>query len=212
MLSLIVIKVGGSLLECPRLHGVLEEVLAARSNAVPLLIIGGGATADVVRQWDRVHQLGDDTAHTLALKAMAFNEELVLQLLPRTRRVHSREELLQLLNLPQPPGNAWPLMATETFLQQLESTPRDALPHSWDVTSDSIAAWVTLQCEAQELVLLKSVPAPVDIVAETAGEQGLVDRYFSRLSPKIAKVSWVNGRHSPAVVVPWLQFGQPVAP
>ncbi len=53
----------------------------------------------------------------------------------------------------------------------------DALPHSWDVTSDSIAAWVAARVGARRLVLIKPV----------AGEPGsLVDPFFVRaLKPGI---------------------------
>ena len=35
--------------------------------------------------------------------------------------------------------------------------PLDALPASWEVTSDSIAAWVAAQIGAERLVLVKGV-------------------------------------------------------
>jgi hypothetical protein len=53
----------------------------------------------------------------------------------------------------------------------------DPLPHAWDVTSDSIAAWVAGQLGARHLVLVKPPGA--------AGA-GVVDAYFSRaLSPHV---------------------------
>ncbi|MGH7649286.1 MAG: hypothetical protein ACREND_14305, partial [Gemmatimonadaceae bacterium] len=56
---------------------------------------------------------------------------------------------------------------------------RDPLPHSWDVTSDSIAAWVAGELHARRLVLVK--PA----VAEQAA---LVDAYFQRALPNGVEV------------------------
>ena len=57
-------------------------------------------------------------------------------------------------------------------LQWLRSM--DPLPHSWDVTSDSIAAWLAGALDAERLVLIKS-----------AGASGpaLVDAYFARALP-----------------------------
>jgi len=51
----------------------------------------------------------------------------------------------------------------------------DPLPHSWDVTSDSIAAWIAGQVGARQLILVK--PAGVDRTERA------VDAYFSRALP-----------------------------
>ena len=55
----------------------------------------------------------------------------------------------------------------------------DPLPHSWDVTSDSIAAWVAGEVAAPGLILIK--PAG-------ASSADLVDAYFLRALP--ADVAW----------------------
>ena len=47
--------------------------------------------------------------------------------------------------------------------------PLDDLPASWDVTSDSIAAWVAHEVGAERLVLVKAAHGP-----------GVVDEYFPR--------------------------------
>jgi aspartokinase-like uncharacterized kinase len=47
----------------------------------------------------------------------------------------------------------------------------DPLPHTWDVTSDSISAWIASTLGATQLVLVKPPGA--------AGE-GAVDSYFAR--------------------------------
>jgi dihydroneopterin aldolase len=54
----------------------------------------------------------------------------------------------------------------------------DPLPHSWDVTSDSIAAWVAGEVGAERLVLAKA--AKVDLSA-------LVDPHFARALPEGVK-------------------------
>src|SRR5690348_6554608 len=68
--SLIVYKIGGSLFDLPQLPLVIRRVLAQRPDSSPLLVAGGGRAADLVREWDSVHELGDDVAHALALEAM----------------------------------------------------------------------------------------------------------------------------------------------
>ena len=64
---------------------------------------------------------------------------------------------------------ALPVLAPYRWLRDA-----DPLPHSWDVTSDSIAAWVAGAVGARRLVLVKPPGA--------AGGD-LVDAYFSRALP-----------------------------
>jgi len=47
------------------------------------------------------------------------------------------------------------------------------LPHTWDVTSDSIAAFVAGALDARRLILIKPDSAPAEPV----------DRYFSTILP-----------------------------
>jgi dihydroneopterin aldolase len=63
-----------------------------------------------------------------------------------------------------------PVLAPSQWLREA-----DPLPHSWDVTSDSIAAWVAGAVGARRLVLVKPAGA--------AGAD-LIDPYFSRATSK----------------------------
>ena len=45
---------------------------------------------------------------------------------------------------------------TTVFLPYISMRQRDPLPHSWDITSDSIAAWIAAELGI-ELLVLKSV-------------------------------------------------------
>jgi aspartokinase-like uncharacterized kinase len=82
----------------------------------------------------------------------------------------------------------------------------DALPESWQVTSDSIAAWVAGREGADRLVLVKAVDglyaewpasgAPLRelTVAELATlRPGGVDRYLPTLLARAAFETWVVG-------------------
>ncbi len=60
------------------------------------------------------------------------------------------------------------MLAPSRWLRQA-----DPLPHSWDVTSDSIAAWVAGQAGASTLVLVKAPGAT----------GALTDPYFERAVP-----------------------------
>ena len=56
----------------------------------------------------------------------------------------------------------------------------DTLPHSWDITSDSIAAFIAADLGASELILVKPIDGPLE---------QLVDRGFAAACPPELKVS-----------------------
>ena len=67
----VVIKVGGSLFDWPGLPAALTRYLDARRSEARLAVIaGGGPAADIVRNLDRVHGLGEELSHQLALHAL----------------------------------------------------------------------------------------------------------------------------------------------
>ena len=53
-----------------------------------------------------------------------------------------------------------PLLVPSVILDELEARHPSPLPPSWDVTSDTIAAWIAGQLRARSLVLLKSASLP----------------------------------------------------
>ena len=157
-----VVKIGGSLLGHPE---TLDEVLAVVAGLPRTLLIvpGGGGFADAVREADRRAGLGDDAAHWMAVLAMDQYAEAIVTKLPQARRV----ETLAGTHAALAAGHV-PVLAPSRWLRSA-----DPLPHSWDVTSDSIAAWVTGQAGASRLVLVKAPGA--------SGQ--LTDSYFERALP-----------------------------
>lgn len=59
------------------------------------------------------------------------------------------------------------------------------MPHSWDVTTDSIAARVALVHGAERLVLLKSVDVPSGTPWEEAAARGWVDAHFPKVAAEL---------------------------
>ena len=58
-MGLVVYKLGGSLLSCVDLATRLRAVLEQRPDDRSLIVVGGGAAADVVRDWSRIHGLSE---------------------------------------------------------------------------------------------------------------------------------------------------------
>ncbi|MBI5760625.1 MAG: uridylate kinase [Planctomycetales bacterium] len=217
MSNLIVFKLGGSLLNLPDLAVRVRQVIRQRSNSSALIVVGGGAIGDVVRVWDRQHRLGDERAHWLAVEAMDLNSRFLAELLPESDLVANREQLHATVGVVDAasvgsgcklrPLRGTPLILLPGgFLRQAEEiATRDTLPHTWDVTSDSIATWVAVLLEASELVLLKSTALPTGITFDQAAADGLVDRHFPRVADKLPRVSWCNLREPEPQVVAWCQ-------
>lgn len=181
-----VIKLGGSLLEWPELASRLRAWLAVQPPAVNVAIVGGGALVDKLRALDAAHSLSPETSHWLAIRAMSIMAAAVAELVPEAILVDEVEHLdfsesgpLQILD-------------AQRFLRA-EHGSADALPASWDVTSDSIAARVAAVLQAQELVLLKSTLTPDATDLVSLAVSGYVDACFPHAAQSLA-VRYVNLR------------------
>jgi (4-(4-[2-(gamma-L-glutamylamino)ethyl]phenoxymethyl)furan-2-yl)methanamine synthase len=165
----IVIKIGGGLLaDTGALDAVLSAIASAGLGRQVLIVPGGGPFADTVREVDQRLPLADEAAHWMAILAMDQYAHLLASRLDRASLVHDRRAIGRALA-----ADRVPVLAPSTWLRD-----RDPLPHSWDVTSDSIAAWMAGEVGASTVVLVKPAGA--------AGPD-LVDGYFDRaLRPGIA--------------------------
>lgn len=154
---MIVVKVGGSLFDHPRLGAGLRAYLDSLAPTDVLLVPGGGAAAKVVRELDRTHALGEEASHWLAIAAMDVMGNTLRVLVPGAR-----------------------VLDCLAFMQADESRP-GTLPHSWGVTSDSIAARAATLLGADRLVLLKSVEVPEETSWDERARRGWVDAQFPRV-------------------------------
>ncbi|MBC8354102.1 MAG: uridylate kinase [Planctomycetes bacterium] len=187
-----VAKVGGSLFDLADLPVKLRCWIDSQPG-VNVLVAGGGRFGDSVRQADDTFALGDATAHRLALDAMCLSAELLAVLLPEMTLLHSLHEVGEKLSN----GESVVFNPREAM-----ESPSCQLPHSWDVTSDSIAAYIASELRAQELVLLKSTLLPVNTNRSQAAEAGLVDAHFPQAAPAAQSVRWVNLRSTPVTERP----------
>ena len=126
----IIVKVGGSLF-----HRIADLVPVLNASERPVFIIpGGGPFADAVRQYN----VDNDTAHWMAVAAMdQYGWYIASHGIPTTKEMATPKK-------------------TTVFLPYRYFLLNDVLPHTWDVTSDTIAAWVAGSLHL-DLLLLKSV-------------------------------------------------------
>ena len=174
--SIVVVKVGGSLLSRPSLRPRLLEFLDSPRFSIrrPVLIVGGGAAADAVRKWDRVHLLGERTSHVLALRALELTSRFVEAL--ATDRFVVVETIPECL---EPPSGKIPIMALRRFLEELDANDDDPLEHAWSVTSDSIAARLA-RALRRRIDSSENRRDSLQPCAEPAARLGLVDEAFPR--------------------------------
>jgi aspartokinase-like uncharacterized kinase len=185
-----VVKLGGSLLDLDGLVPRLRRWRELQPAGTDVVVVGGGPMADAIRDAYRRHHLGEEDAHWLCVRVLAVTAELLARLLPEAALATRFDELAG----PPDAGRLW-VFATEQFLRCAEPSLRGPpLPHSWDVTSDSIAARLAEALAAQELVLLKScLPDPASR-REALAESGYTDRYFPRAAAMVPRVRCVDLR------------------
>ncbi|HTS88422.1 MAG TPA: hypothetical protein VMG41_08030 [Gemmatimonadales bacterium] len=164
-----VIKVGGGLLTPPGGLPRLGETLATAAGRRKLVIVpGGGPFADAVREFERRHGLSATAAHWMAILGMDQYAHALAHHIPGGRVVEDQPGIHQAWR-----DGAVPVLAPSRWLRAA-----DLLPHSWEVTSDSLAACLAGLLQAEELVLIKP---------KTGGAE-LVDPYFDRALP--AGIRW----------------------
>lgn len=161
-----VVKVGGSLYDHPGLAAGLRAYLHTLPPPV-VVVPGGGPFADAARSLDAVHRLGDESAHWVALRSLSAAALFLRALVGELPGVYVLD--------------AYDLLAAD-----------DALPHTWAVTTDSIAAHVARRAGAR-LVMLKSADIPPGTDWRAAAEAGWVDDYFPTVAVGLA-VEAVNFR------------------
>lgn len=191
-----VVKLGGSLLAWPelpaRLNNVLQQNFCGQRIA---FLVGGGKTADLVREWDQLHVIGEEPAHQLAIESLSLNERLLCKLVPQFVRVTSIGDLRRSLD-----AGVVPVISAVDFLSHVEASALvPELPHSWDVTSDSIALAVARLLRSKRLTLFKSCDADSINSLEDLSRAGLVDRHFPILYSALSEnqrpvIEWLNLR------------------
>lgn len=164
-----VVKLGGSYAFSRALRSWIDAVAACAGRVV--VVPGGGPFAEAVRIAQPKMGFDDRAAHEMALLAM-------------------EQYGCALANL----GVGWQLAASAAAIRRVlldggvpvwSVTPmmRDAedVPWSWDVTSDSLSAWLAGRIGAKRVLLVKHVDPPAgplraaDLVAE-----GIIDPAFPR--------------------------------
>lgn len=144
--DLTVIKVGGALAGVPARLALACRHIRDLATLGPVTVVpGGGPFADVVRQVQQTLAASDDAAHWMAILAMDQYAEILSEKIRGAELVHDAEGVRRVCR-----ADRIPVLAPSRWLREA-----DPLAHSWDVTSDSLAAWIARQLGARRLILVK---------------------------------------------------------
>ena len=107
-----------------------------------MFVIGGGEFANLIREYDNEIEFSEDVTHETAIDAMDILAKLLNDKLAFTDICYTIEEAIGISDLKK-----IPIMICSDILKENEP-----FAHSWDVTSDSIAAYIASLLNAKLLI------------------------------------------------------------
>ena len=171
--------------------------------------MGGGAAANLIRILHSRSWIDDSIAHWQAIQAMADNAAMLGRMMPEillTSDVAGMQAAWQQKRIPV--LNAARFLRSYERSDLRETLTRETLmplPHSWNVTSDSIAMWTARLVQCRSVWLLKSCDAfgqltsagRVQLTSKMVTDltyAGSIDQYFSSVWTPETVVWWQNLR------------------
>lgn len=216
-MQLRVVKVGGSLLSLPNLGDHLRRWISAAPPAANLLVVGGGSPVDAIRELATSYHYDEQFLHWLCIDALEISCRLLAEQLPEWQRVRTAADLTEIVEdarhcnvrrgeaasavrrLPDAVAVRGVVSISAFYSRANEARLPLRLPHSWETSSDSLAAVLAHVTAADELVLLKS--CDLDVAAESPdanwselADRGIIDRAFPSCVPGLPRVRCINFR------------------
>ena len=180
--NLVIVKLGGSHAFSKHLTAWLDAVALVAGRVV--IVPGGGPFADAVRAAQPTMGFDDRAAHHMALLAMEQFGCALAGLRPSLIPAGSVAAIPAALS-----AGAVPVWAPTRMVLKANDVPA-----SWDVTSDSLAAWLAGVLGAKLLLLVKSSEAPQGPVrAPDLAARGIVDACFPRFLAASGAQAYLGG-------------------
>jgi aspartokinase-like uncharacterized kinase len=194
-LSLSIVKLGGSVAYSSRREAWLEALV---SWGGPLILVpGGGPFAEGVRTAQDRMGFDDAAAHRMALLAM---EQFAVAL-------GCYSEVFALAASRRDIDGAIRAGKIPIWLPSLMTLDARDMAASWNVTSDSLAAWLAGTCAARRLLLIKSCDLAGPASARELAARNIVDPCFPRFAAQSRAAVWVAGPASLPAAAAILQRG-----
>ena len=150
-----VVKFGGSLTE----KGTIKQIItigktikeAFEANPSFLIVPGGGVFAENVRLAQQRYGFSDETAHWLAIYAMDQHALILHYFIPNSILM-DYTEVNTLLKSSKEKFSKIPILTVTNFMRTTSQ-----LMHSWETTSDAIAAEITAKLQLMKIIFLKDI-------------------------------------------------------
>ena len=179
-----VVKLGGSLLGSPELAHWLD-LFARHGDGKIVIVPGGGIFADAVRESQKRSGSSDAVAHRMAVMAMDQYGVLMAGQNPALVTAECELEIAE---------RGWQHRAI-VWLPSKMVCADENIPANWQVTSDSLAAWLAARLNAEHLILVKSSRPDIDQVSlEKLVKDGMVDEHFGDFTAGQNFNTWIVGK------------------
>ncbi|MEI6335920.1 MAG: uridylate kinase [Methylococcaceae bacterium] len=165
---MIVVKLGGSLSKADTLVNCLNKLEQNYIDSGVVIVPGGGAFADQVRVAQQCWQFDDTTAHKMAILAMQQMALLIKGLKSNFSIAYSVTDILK-------QAVQQKIIIWSPDIVELDNA---AIKASWDISSDSLAAWLAGELSARELILVKSAMIDSSLNLQQLTESGIIDQGF----------------------------------
>ncbi len=140
MISIIkqIVKIGGSLFP-----DYAIDLAKRLENTNSCIVLGGGEFANLIRKYNDEIKFTEETNHWTAIDCMDIIAKLVNDKVESTKLAYSIDDVNQIAD-----EGFTPIFAVSEFLKT-----EDPFECSWDVTSDSIAAYISNLLNAKLLIV-----------------------------------------------------------
>jgi 5-(aminomethyl)-3-furanmethanol phosphate kinase len=195
----VVVKLGGSLAFSENLQKWIAACAACAGRIV--IVPGGGPFADAVRSAQSRMAFDDRTAHEMAVLAME----------QYGRAFASRNPLLSLADTPDAIRYYLASERVPVWMPGRMVFDAPDIAPSWDITSDSLAAWLSGRIGAGRLFLVKSVElASRRERCESLAAADIIDKAFPRYFRTSAVPCSILGPADHSAAIAAIRDGVPI--
>jgi 5-(aminomethyl)-3-furanmethanol phosphate kinase len=194
--GLTVVKLGGSYAFSLQLPAWLEALASCAGRVV--IVPGGGPFADAVREAQPKMGFNDRAAHRMGLMAMNQFGCAVASLGRGYVMAPSVAAIRRAVRARQVP--VWSPLPMALAAEDL--------PASWDVTADSLAAWLAARLKVMRVVFVKQI-APRTSSLDGLIAAGIVDRFLPHLLGAGAVEAYIVGPGDHAAAAAAIAAGRP---
>lgn len=157
-----VVKLGGSLLESGKLFDCLKHIAAQNKQTV--VVCGGGLFANTVRIAQKKWNFEDVTAHEMAILAMQQTALMCQNLQPEFELFSKTQDFKN--------------QRLSIWLPDLVELNNTEIEPSWNVTSDTLAAWLANELDVTELVVVKACDIDSTLPLSELTSREIIDEDF----------------------------------